>query len=1101
MKEPTHPLYLLLMLLVTTVLSLDGLTVTMKTPLISVPRGVNVTIPCDISDFTPGKNINVRWTKSQNGQSHEVYSYLPGQRTASRPGSYMKEESEIQKGNAALHIPQVQFSDDGEYTCYVIVTPEGAEGRSSLQVSALPSAVLIPGDAVTVELGSERSVLCKVSNFYPKEITIRWVRHEKNYFNFVGQEDRTCIGESINNKDGTFNTTNHLTLLPTKEDDGYKYSCVVKHRSLRQDLMKDFTLTVTEREDNTGTVVTAVLLTLFAVTLLLFAGLLYYQVFKKDPPILSEIIGNDHLTDMTRSALTCHIMNFKPKDLEISVCLKRPGEEMKTIHIWRLPRDPESSAQVMMSDNGGVNSATIDVERQSLMNGDVGPTQRPLQLVMSPVITSDRPRLLRCIPWHRLSTYSCQCSVHITPSFYEDNGAEFSVHVSHPALTAPVSRGRTLQVSGVAPTFLRIVSPVYMAHGDPMTMTCLISGFKPKPLQITWLKMDENNQETEIITWNSDEGTDVRNNIHKVTENEHKDKSYTVQSALIITPTVKEDNGVTYICKTYHPATEKSVVKSLVMAVTAFPILDPIRLVEDKVRVGDKMNLSCRIHSFYPRPIEAKWYTEDGQSLPSDTTDVLCDPSGLYHLTSTMTYSPTLKDLGKTFTCEVRHESTGALRTTTWTLKDLVSEPSVSEISYSPPTPKSGDMVTLSCDVTDMYPKDFTVQWYKGLNKMSSERYNSKNMLKEESGAFWGTIEVKFPADSGFHDEDFRMELIHCGKIIDRIFRLKLGESVSRLPVLSDITSDPSNPSYGQSVTLRCKVTNCNPQDTEVKWLKDEKPLEKGQGVEKRIPEKDGSLSCSLQITATALDYGRPYTCCVIHKGTIVRKKHDLTLPDKPPVFSAISVRPERPVAGKEAEFTVTISGFTPDIRVKWYKDFRTFPSDAITTSDLQIGRDSLCTCSSTLRFTPQPSDHKASIRCETTHSVTKKLHEQTYTLNLAGRTSDEAGIFMILGSGHLKLPLRTKGIQCLTESPRVGDKVTLTCYVDGCDADYSEFAWKRGMYPIDGDIKNKTLQDGSGSFSTVTFTAQETDRDCRITCEVNYNYETQVEHFTLKLL
>ncbi|KAM3918800.1 uncharacterized protein RB166_013571 [Leptodactylus fuscus] len=1096
MKEPTHPLYLLLMLLVTA----DGLTVTMKEPLISVLRGVNVTVPCEFSAFTPGKTINVRWTKSQNGQNIEVFNYITRQRTASRPGSYMEEESEIQKGNAALHIPQVQFSDEGEYTCSVIVTPEGAEGRSSLQALALPSAALIPGDAVTVELGSERSVSCEVSNYYPKDtLNIRWVRHEKDSPKCVVLERGTCTGEAITNIDGTFNTTSQLTLYPTQDDDGYKYSCVVKHRSLRQDLMMNFTLTVTEREDNTGTVVTAVLLTLFAVTFLLFAVLLYYQVFKKDPPVLSEIVGSDHLTDMTRTTLTCQIMNFKPKALEISVCLKRAGKEVKTIHTWRSPRDPESSSRLIMDDNGGDSSAAIDVERQSLMNGDVSPTQRPLQLDMSPpVITPDRPRLLHCIPWHRFSTYSCQCSVHISPSFYGDNGAEFSIHVSHPALTASVYQKRTLHVSGVAPALLRIVSPVYMTHGEPMTLTCPVTGFKPKPLQITWLKKDKNDQETEIITWNSNAGTDVRNNIHKVTENEHEDKSYSVQSALKITPTVMEDNGATYICRAYHPATDKRVEEALVMAVTAFPVLDPIRLVEDKVHVGDKMNLSCKIHSFYPKPIEAKWYTEDGQSLPSDTTDVLCDPSGLYHVTSSMTYSPTLKDLGKTITCEVRHESTGALRKTTWKLEGLVSAPSVSEISCSPSTPNPGDMVTLSCDVSDLYPPEFNVQWHKGRDKISQDNYK-----QTESKPYQGPIEVKFPADPGCHEQDFRMELNHQGKTIERKYRLILGGH-SSLPVLGDITSDPSNPSYGQSVTLGCKVTNCNPQDTEVKWLKGEKPLKKGQGVEKRIPEKDGSVSCSLQITATALDYGRPYTCCVIHKGRIVRKNIYLTLPDKPPVFSAISVRPERPVAGKEAEFTVTISGFTPEIKVKWYKDFSTFSSDFITTSDLQIGRDSLCTCSSTLRFTPQPNDHKAFIRCEATHSVTKKVHEQTYTLNLAGRTSDEAGKHSTPTKpdlGPLKLRLRTKGIQCLTESPRVGDKVTLTCYVNGCDTDYSEFAWRRGMYPIDGDIKNENLEDGSGSFSTVTFTAQETDRDCRITCEVNYNYETLEEHFTLKLL
>lgn len=343
------------------------------------------------------------------------------------------------------------------------------------------------------------------------------------------------------------------------------------------------------------------------------------------------------------------------------------------------------------------------------------------------------------------------------------------------------------------------------------------------------------------------------------------------------------------------------------------------------------------------------------------------------------------------------------------------------------------------------------------------------------------------------------MEMNHCNKNIIRKFRMIL-KDLSRLPVLGDIISDPSNPSYGQSVTLHCKVTNSNPQDTEVKWLKGEKPLKKGQGVEKQITEKDGSISCSLQITATALDYGKAYTCSVTHKNMAapLKKNHYLPLPDKAPMFSAITVSQE-PVAGKEAVFTVTISGFTPEIRVRWYKDFTPFTSDVITTSDPQIGKDFLCTCSSTLRFTPQHNDDKASIRCEATHSVTKKVYEQPYTLHLSGSPPGEPTGRPPPSTpdpGRLKLRLKTRGIQCLTESPRVGDKVTLTCYVDGCDAGNAEFYWSKGMFPIESEIQNET----SGSFSTVTFTAQEADRDCTVTCEVIYNFETREEQFTLKL-
>ncbi|KAM4018400.1 uncharacterized protein ACNLHF_007760 isoform 1-T1 [Anomaloglossus baeobatrachus] len=1087
MKGRINPLYILLISLVTT----DGLKVAMKEPLISVLRGANVTIPCEISEFTPGKTITVSWSKSQNGINSDVYSFIPGRPQAFRQGCEMGEESAIQKGNAALHIPRAQFSDDGQYTCTVIVTPESSDGRSILQVSAAPSAVLTTGDTVSVELENEKVVSCEVSNFYPKNITIQWVRHDRDS-KCVVLERETCTGDSVVNTDGTFSVTSHLTLYPALQDSGYRYSCLVKHRSLHQDLMKNFTLTVTEKEDNSGTIVGALVATILTM-LLLLAGVLYYEAIKKDPPTISEIVGSEQLIDMTRTTLTFTVQNFKPNDLEICVCLTRRGEEAKRIHTWR-SRAQTPPVRVMRDQDAGGASVNIDIEQQSLMNGAANHTQGPLHLEMTPVMTPNRSGLLRFIHWQRLCTFSCLCSVHITPSYSEDNGAELSVHVSHPALAEATSMTRTLRVTGVAPTLLKIVRPAHVAHEEQTMLTCPILGFKPRTLQVTWLKKDHSGREMELVTWNSTDGRST-NQIHDITEQEHEDKSYNILSALMIRPTIREDDGVSYVCKAYHPATEKWAEETVVLEVTAAPVLDPIKQIEEKIRVGDPMKLSCKIHSFYPASLQVTWYRDADQVLPHVVTDALPDLSGLYHVTSFMTYTPTPKDRGKTFRCEVKHGRSGASRTVTWDLENLVSAPQVSDIRCSPPSPDFGSLVTLSCDVSEMYPKDHKVQWYKSRTMVSPNVCTEPFQEDPESGTFRGTIALKFTADNTCHQENFRLALTHCGKTIERQIRLMLGAS-SGLPVLGDLISDPSSPRYGHPVTLRCQVTNSNPQDIEVTWLKGEKPLEKREGIQKQIPEKDGSISCSLQIMATALDCGKPYSCSVTHRSTnmTLKKSHYLPLPDKAPTFSDITVRPERLVAGKEATFTVMISGFTPEIRVKWYKDFNPFPSDFVTTRDPEVGADSLCRCSSSLRFTPQDGDHQASIRCEATHSVTKKVHEQLYRLHLSGRTSGERPP----PATRPPRSVKTSGIQCLPEHPRVGDPVTLTCYVDGCDAEDSVFSWTKGMFPIEGDVQN--TPDGSGSVSTVTFTAQETDRDCAITCEVTYNLQTREEYFTLKL-
>ncbi|KAG8534761.1 hypothetical protein GDO81_018613, partial [Engystomops pustulosus] len=103
---------------------------------------------------------------------------------------------------------------------------------------------------------------------------------------------------------------------------------------------------ITEKADNTGTVVTAVILTLLTVILLSAAAFLYHQAFTKDPPTLSEITGSDEMIDMNRTTLTCHITGFRPNDLEISVCLRRRGAKEQIV--LRRSRDLPSSGQVMM---------------------------------------------------------------------------------------------------------------------------------------------------------------------------------------------------------------------------------------------------------------------------------------------------------------------------------------------------------------------------------------------------------------------------------------------------------------------------------------------------------------------------------------------------------------------------------------------------------------------------------------------------------------------------------------------------------------------------------------------------------------------------------
>lgn len=120
----------------------------------------------------------------------------------------------------------------------------------------------------------------------------------------------------------------------------------------------------------------------------------------------------------------------------------------------------------------------------------------------------------------------------------------------------------------VPPKLLSIMSPERVIHEEQLTLTCPINGFKPRTLSITWLRRERNLQETELVTWNSGSNTiHSEKYSHSVQENEHEDKSYSYISALIMKPTIREDDGVTYICRTFHTATDHREDKEKILNV------------------------------------------------------------------------------------------------------------------------------------------------------------------------------------------------------------------------------------------------------------------------------------------------------------------------------------------------------------------------------------------------------------------------------------------------------------------------------------------------------------------------------------------------------
>ncbi|XP_041445579.1 uncharacterized protein LOC108713703 isoform X1 [Xenopus laevis] len=837
-------------------LSLTGtgsLTVEMGESPVKSLRNKEAIIPCTISDWGPGDmnlpKLSVEWTQILlNGSEEQVYLYVSGTPTPTRPGSYIS-DSEIIRGNVALHLPRVQFTDEGEYTCTVFYTPNKVVGHSTLQVSAPPTASLTPTD-ITMEPGMEKTVVCKANEFYPKDITFHWIKHIAGSRVGLLQEDGVSYTHPKKNKDETYNQTSFLRINPTLEDNGNIYSCNVSHRSMETDLHFNLTLSVTDPPDQTGTIIGAVVV----VILLVLLGLsicIYMMFYKKEPPELSPITGAEHLVHMNRATLSCQISEFRPKPIRITLWLKRNGGEELEIDSWNSETQTGSSAPV--SHHREEQRVVIVPEREGLMrNGNVNnlpPAQRPLQVEMVPVTKTSK---------YRRISY-CQFLIHITPDIEEDDEAELTVRVTHSALRLPISESCRLEASGVPPKLSKIVSPLRILHGEPLTLTCPIYGFKPKPLLVTWLKVDSNGRETELLSW--DQGTTNINDpkySHQLAEDEREedDMNYFL-SNLTLRPTVRADDGAQYVCRTHHYTTEHTAEKLMEMQVLAVPELDPIQISAEILYVGEEMQLSCRIHSFHPQTLEFSWYKED-EMLESYNETINSDNHGLFYCTSRTTYSPCVRDIGKKFRCEVSHPTLQNPKCVSWELKHLISEPRVSAIKCDPEVPGCNQTTTLFCTIEKFYPKDLKIRWYRGLEVIKSESDPEGAKEDPESGLFSRTTEIQIIPTINDHGKEFHMEIIHNFKINTKDFTMKL----KGLPVIGEIFCNKYPPKYGEPLTLSCEVSGCNGRDVTVEWQMGNDPIT--MRAETQI--KRDSVSFLLTLTPTAEHYGKLFTCLIKHK-------------------------------------------------------------------------------------------------------------------------------------------------------------------------------------------------------------------------------------------
>nr|XP_028559847.1 H-2 class II histocompatibility antigen, A-Q beta chain-like isoform X2 [Podarcis muralis] len=197
----------------------------------------NVSLPCHFS-LDPPRPINVdflivRW--SLRGKNVAKFDTSI---TVFRPRGAVLDARRLPEGNATLYLSDVREEDAGEYTCFVLHTPDSAEGKVALKLEAPPRLTLGPTE---VPLGKPINLTCTASDFYPAGVSVKWLR---------GSE--TVKVDSPPAKRGTnylFYAESVLEFTPQISDIGVTFSCHIQHQAAKDPIRQDIKLKVVARPE------------------------------------------------------------------------------------------------------------------------------------------------------------------------------------------------------------------------------------------------------------------------------------------------------------------------------------------------------------------------------------------------------------------------------------------------------------------------------------------------------------------------------------------------------------------------------------------------------------------------------------------------------------------------------------------------------------------------------------------------------------------------------------------------------------------------------------------------------------------------------------
>uniref|UniRef100_A0A8C5QRW0 Ig-like domain-containing protein n=1 Tax=Leptobrachium leishanense TaxID=445787 RepID=A0A8C5QRW0_9ANUR len=611
------------------------------------------------------------------------------------------DDQAARSGNASILLSDVKIEDVGIYSCVVIYSIERVESDIIMNVLVSPK-IQIPD--IIVHGDKEKTVVCSVSDFYPVDITITWLRDGVSLQN-------SSLGKIQRNINGSYSVDSTVTITPDHERKKQTFSCRVQHESLPVALQEDFQLVYKEKTKMIPVIVVVLLV-------LTVIGLGIWKLkSRKGGFTVNDIKGPPILIDGEEVILCC-TGNQCAEDTRVIWLEKKAWGDPEIIE--RYGGDPEDTQHQLLNTSYDMDTKHMGSQCWSsdlrftfhvanhkgvtficrFISGNetqekrfqcnevyakpkVAPRKPKYdgagKILYSLIVYDFYPRDIQ-IHWSFVTgegeqiisseeqrvetqglTFSVCSEARIPGEVFKDPKCKVRVVWEHASMGRPESREMSVRDADFPwhPVMEDIIIPKLEA-GKEAALSCKISGYFPDSLSVQWIKKEKRN-ESEIKLPTGD---------YKVPDdksNEETDKTFTQVTRLTFTPHLERDRGAKFICRVTHPTLEEPIEKRtgpLLTDLPSRPVMEDIII--PKLEAGKEAALSCKISGYFPDSLSVQWIKKekgneseiklpDGDYKVSDITSHK-QKDNTWTCEARLTFIPHLeRDQGAEFICRVTH--------------------------------------------------------------------------------------------------------------------------------------------------------------------------------------------------------------------------------------------------------------------------------------------------------------------------------------------------------------------------------------------------------------------------------------------------------------